>query len=122
MRRTGRRPVPRHPIRDRDIITDHIAEITGSGIELTSGRHLDADIIVAATGLNVLVIGGMALTVDGHRIRLSDTCVHPGGVATRISTTAMAGSGVPGHTQRARQVAGQDLRPERLTAPPRRWP
>jgi len=61
-----------------DVVTDQIAEITSSGVALTSGRHLDADIIVAATGLNVLAIGGMALTVDGQQIRLSDTLAYKG--------------------------------------------
>ena len=50
-----------------DIVTDHIAEITCRRINLTSGRHLDADIIVSATGLNVLAIGGMALTSTASR-------------------------------------------------------
>ena len=44
------------------VVTDRIATFTEPGIELESGRHLDADIIVTATGLNVQLFGGVTLT------------------------------------------------------------
>jgi cation diffusion facilitator CzcD-associated flavoprotein CzcO/pimeloyl-ACP methyl ester carboxylesterase len=61
-----------------DIVTDHIERITADGIDLASGETLAADIIVTATGLNVLVIGGMSLTVDGRPIPISDTLAYKG--------------------------------------------
>ena len=41
-----------------EVVTDHIDHVDATGIVLTSGRHLDADIIVTATGLNLLALGG----------------------------------------------------------------
>lgn len=51
-----------------EVVTDRIAAIDESGVLLESGRHLDADVLITATGLNVLFIGGMELAVDGERI------------------------------------------------------
>lgn len=48
-----------------DIVTDHIDTFTENGIRLKSGRELEADIIVTATGLNLQVLGGMELSIDG---------------------------------------------------------
>ncbi|MBS1679438.1 MAG: NAD(P)/FAD-dependent oxidoreductase [Actinobacteria bacterium] len=50
---------------DADIVTDHIERFTASGIELRSGRELDADVVVTATGLNLLFFGGMKMEIDG---------------------------------------------------------
>ncbi|PPE75971.1 FAD-containing monooxygenase EthA [Solimonas fluminis] len=48
-----------------DVVTDGIERFTENGIRLASGRTLQADIIVTATGLQVQMFGGMALNVDG---------------------------------------------------------
>ncbi len=50
-----------------DIVTDTIQRFTPTGIELTSGRHLDADIIVTATGLKLQMLGGAQVIVDGEK-------------------------------------------------------
>jgi len=47
------------------IVTDEIASFTESGLQLKSGEHLDADIIVTATGLNLKLLGGIQLCIDG---------------------------------------------------------
>lgn len=47
------------------VVTDEIQTFTERGIRLKSGQELEADIIVTATGLNVQLLGGMALEVDG---------------------------------------------------------
>jgi cation diffusion facilitator CzcD-associated flavoprotein CzcO len=47
------------------IVTDQIANFTRQGILLESGQELPADIIVTATGLKMLALGGICLTVDG---------------------------------------------------------
>ncbi|KUH94917.1 FAD-containing monooxygenase EthA [Mycolicibacterium acapulense] len=47
------------------IVTDEIERFTEGGILLKSGCELEADLIVAATGLNLQFLGGMQLTVDG---------------------------------------------------------
>ena len=48
------------------VVTDEIETFTENGILLKSGRELDADIIVTATGLNIQVLGGMEIIVDGE--------------------------------------------------------
>lgn len=48
-----------------EIVTDQIDTFTESGIRLASGRHLDADLVVTATGLDLQLMSGMPVTVDG---------------------------------------------------------
>ncbi|OJD23375.1 hypothetical protein ACJ73_05272 [Blastomyces percursus] len=50
-----------------DVKTDTIKQVTATGIQLNSGEHLDADIIVTATGLKLLIAGGARVTVDGKQ-------------------------------------------------------
>ncbi|MBM70036.1 MAG: FAD-containing monooxygenase EthA [Haliea sp.] len=51
-----------------DIVTDHIDRFTETGIRLQSGETLEADIIVTATGLQLLVMGGITFEVDGKAV------------------------------------------------------
>ncbi len=60
------------------VVTDETAGFTESGITLASGRQLDADIIVTATGLNLLLFGGMSLSVDGEPVDLPDRLAYKG--------------------------------------------
>ena len=48
------------------IVTDQIDTFTEKGILLKSGREIEADIIITATGLNLQMLGGMELSVDGE--------------------------------------------------------
>ncbi|HET7873619.1 MAG TPA: NAD(P)/FAD-dependent oxidoreductase [Terriglobales bacterium] len=50
------------------VVTDQIATFTEKGVMLSSGRELEADIIVTATGLHMQLCGGAELTVDGERV------------------------------------------------------
>src|ERR1700721_172932 len=61
-----------------DVVTDQIAEFTETGIRLESGAELEADIVVTATGLRLLALGGMRLAVDGTDVTLADTTVYKG--------------------------------------------
>jgi cation diffusion facilitator CzcD-associated flavoprotein CzcO len=61
-----------------EVVTDHIERFTESGIQLKSGRALQADIIVLATGLNLKFMGGAQLTVDGRAIDASKLFVYRG--------------------------------------------
>lgn len=61
-----------------EIVTDHIDTVTADGIRLRSGRHLPADVIVPATGLQVRLLGGLRLHVDGAPIEPQDTVVYKG--------------------------------------------
>jgi len=60
------------------IVTDHIDHFTATGIQLQSGDHLDTDIVVTATGLNLLAIGGIGLEVDGTSVNLANTVSYKG--------------------------------------------
>ncbi|RJO68235.1 NAD(P)/FAD-dependent oxidoreductase [Nocardia panacis] len=51
-----------------DLVTDRIAHFTESGLHLASGADLDADIVITATGLNLLAFGGARLAVDGAEV------------------------------------------------------
>ncbi|HEX9337755.1 MAG TPA: NAD(P)/FAD-dependent oxidoreductase [Pseudonocardiaceae bacterium] len=61
-----------------EIVTDHIDTFTEKGVLLQSGTELMADIVVTATGLNLLAIGGIELTVDGTPVELGDSMVYKG--------------------------------------------
>ena len=60
------------------VVTDRIETFTGGGIRLASGRELEADIIVTATGLNLLPFGGIAMTVDGQPVSLPERVAYKG--------------------------------------------
>jgi monooxygenase len=60
------------------IVTDTIDSFTPTGIKLTSGRELEADVIVTATGLAVQLLGGAELTIDGQPLDPSTRCTYKG--------------------------------------------
>jgi monooxygenase len=60
------------------IVTDTVDTFTEHGIKLASGAELEADVIVTATGLNMLAFGGMTLAVDGRDVHLPDTMSYKG--------------------------------------------
>ncbi|MZR62816.1 NAD(P)-binding protein [Alcanivorax sp. DP30] len=61
-----------------DIATDHIDRFDETGIVLKSGEHLDADIIVAATGLDVQLMGGLQLSLDSQPVDLPGKMTYKG--------------------------------------------
>lgn len=72
------------------IVTDHIERFTDSGIRLASGKELKADIIVTATGLELKLLGGTELIVDGQRIDLSKTLTYKGMMCSGVPNMAFA--------------------------------
>ncbi|WP_238468872.1 flavin-containing monooxygenase [Paraburkholderia tagetis] len=60
------------------VVTDRIETFTENGILLASGKVLDADIVVSATGLQLQSLGGMSLRVDGKQIKVSDVMTYKG--------------------------------------------
>jgi monooxygenase len=60
------------------VVTDEIETFTETGIRLRSGDELEAEIVVAATGLNLLPIGGIELTVDDRPVSLPETLAYKG--------------------------------------------
>jgi monooxygenase len=60
------------------VVTDHIARFDETGIQLQSGDRIDADIIVTATGLNLVTLGEMSFSVDGQTVDFSQTWSYKG--------------------------------------------
>jgi len=73
-----------------DVVTDTIETFTEKGIELASGRELEADVIVTATGLNLLVLGGVEIKVDGERKQFSDLVGYKGAMFGGVPNLAIA--------------------------------
>jgi monooxygenase len=72
------------------VVTDRIATFTEQGVLLESGRELEADIIITATGLNVQAMGGISLTVDGQQVSLPDTVAYKGMMLSGVPNFAYA--------------------------------
>lgn len=72
------------------VVTDHIESFTATGIQLASGEHLEADIIVTATGLNLQAFGGIELTIDGRPADLSESVAYKGAMLSGIPNFAYA--------------------------------
>lgn len=63
---------------DASIVTDRIKTFTADGLQLESGEHLEADIVVSATGLNVQMLGGIEVSVDGEPLSIKDHLTYKG--------------------------------------------
>ncbi|GAA0805688.1 flavin-containing monooxygenase [Spirilliplanes yamanashiensis] len=60
------------------VVTDTIAGFDPGAVRLASGGAVDADVLVTATGLNLLAFGGLALTVDGAEVDVPGTVAYKG--------------------------------------------
>ncbi|HTE79888.1 MAG TPA: NAD(P)/FAD-dependent oxidoreductase, partial [Reyranella sp.] len=60
------------------VVTDQIESFTETGIKLKSGAELTADLVVTATGLVLVPVGGATLTVDGEPVDLSRRFIYKG--------------------------------------------
>ncbi|MFM8382728.1 MAG: flavin-containing monooxygenase, partial [Actinomycetota bacterium] len=60
------------------VVTDGIDHFTETGVVLTSGDTIDADIVITATGLNLVTLGEVAFTVDGDPVDFSKTWTYKG--------------------------------------------
>ncbi|MHA7649179.1 flavin-containing monooxygenase [Mycobacterium sp. ML4] len=72
------------------VVTDRITTFTENGILLESGRELDADIIVTATGLNLQAFGGISLTVDGEPVNMPEHVAYKGMMLSDVPNFAYA--------------------------------
>jgi cation diffusion facilitator CzcD-associated flavoprotein CzcO len=70
------------------VVTDQIETFTETGLELTSGQALEADIIVTATGLVMQLVSGVALTVDGVKADLSRSMSYKGMMFSEVPNFA----------------------------------
>jgi monooxygenase len=71
------------------IVTDQIETFTERGIRLASGAELEADLIVTATGLNLLAVGGLTVNVDGTEVDLGGTVAYKGMMLSGVPNFAM---------------------------------
>ncbi|MGI8644979.1 MAG: flavin-containing monooxygenase [Nocardioides sp.] len=58
------------------VATDTIATFTETGVRLISGEELDADMVVTATGLTIVPMGGVDLSIDGEPVKLPETMAY----------------------------------------------
>ena len=72
------------------IVTDTIATFTETGISLSSGADLPADLVVSATGLNLVVLGGIQVVVDGKLMDMSKTTGYKGMMYSDVPNLASA--------------------------------
>ncbi|MBF5046123.1 NAD(P)/FAD-dependent oxidoreductase [Aggregicoccus sp. 17bor-14] len=72
------------------VVTDGIAHFTERGLRLASGRELEADVVVTATGLNLLVFGGTSLAVDGQPVEVSKAVGYKGMMLGGVPNFAFA--------------------------------
>jgi monooxygenase len=72
------------------VVTDQIETFTEKGIQLRSGHELEADLVVTATGLNLVVLGDVEFTVDGERVDLSRTLNYKGMMFSDVPNLASA--------------------------------
>ncbi len=72
------------------VVTDHIDTFTEKGIKLRSGRELEADVVVTATGLNLKFLGGVKLSVDGVDVVPSKTMAYKGMMVSGVPNLALA--------------------------------
>lgn len=72
-----------------EVVTDTIETFTEKGIRLKSGRELEADIIVTATGLDVQMLGGVEASMDGKPVKVADHLVYKGVLLEGLPNAAM---------------------------------
>jgi cation diffusion facilitator CzcD-associated flavoprotein CzcO len=72
-----------------EIVTGKIETFTETGLKLRDGTELEADIIVTATGLNLLALGGIAIKVDGREVDLAQTVGYKGMMLSGVPNLSM---------------------------------
>ena len=71
------------------VVTDTIDRFTPSGVRLASGTELAADVVVTATGLELLYLGGIDLSVDGEKVDVSERLVYKGTMLQDVPNLAV---------------------------------
>ena len=75
---------------DASVVTANIKTFDATGIQLDDGTHLDADIIITATGLNLQLFGGMAVSVNGEPLDFPSTVAYRGAMLSGLPNFIMA--------------------------------
>ena len=71
------------------VVTDQIESLTETDIQLKSGQHLEADIIVSATGLNIQILGGIQAMIDGQPVDTSQHMLYRGIMVSDVPNMAL---------------------------------
>ncbi|MBZ2190405.1 NAD(P)/FAD-dependent oxidoreductase [Alcanivorax sp. JB21] len=71
------------------VVTDHIDTFTENGIRLKSGQELEADIVVSATGLDLQLLGGTDVKVDGKPVDVTQSTAYRALMLSDIPNAAM---------------------------------
>jgi cation diffusion facilitator CzcD-associated flavoprotein CzcO len=66
------------------VVTDEIERFTETGLLLKSGKALDADIVVTATGFNLNALGDIAFSIDDRPLDFADTVTYRGMMFTGV--------------------------------------
>ncbi|MEP7091063.1 MAG: NAD(P)/FAD-dependent oxidoreductase [Nocardioidaceae bacterium] len=74
---------------DAEVVTDTIDTFVPAGVRTSSGRVLEADIVVTATGLQLLAFGGISPSVDGETVALDEQFVWRGAMVTGVPNFAV---------------------------------
>jgi monooxygenase len=72
------------------VLTDTIESFTENTIKLSSGKEIEADIVVTATGLSLLPFGGIELNVDGREVHLPETLAYKAMMLSDVPNFAFA--------------------------------
>ncbi|HEV2243454.1 MAG TPA: NAD(P)/FAD-dependent oxidoreductase, partial [Streptosporangiaceae bacterium] len=72
------------------VVTDQVEEFTERGLRLRSGAELEGDIIVTATGIELLFLGGIELLVDGEVVDLASRLTYKGMMIEGVPNLAIA--------------------------------
>ena len=72
------------------VVTDRVDTFTEKGLKLTSGAELEADLVVTATGLNMVPLGGLDIAVDGQDVALPETLTYKGMMLSGVPNLAFA--------------------------------
>jgi cation diffusion facilitator CzcD-associated flavoprotein CzcO len=73
-----------------EVVTDHIETFTEDGIRLRSGRELEADVVISATGLTMLSFGGATVDIDGRDVEPAETIAYKGMMLSDVPNFAFA--------------------------------
>jgi monooxygenase len=89
-----------------EVVTGTVERLTPTGVRMASGRELPADVVVTATGLELLGLGGLELVVDGRALDLTDSLLYRGVLLAGVPNCALTlGHSVASWTLRAEVVA-----------------
>ena len=72
------------------VVTDHIDTFTETGILLTSGKSLPADLIVTATGLNLKFLSDVEFVIDGKNLVANKALSYKGMMLSDVPNMAMS--------------------------------